>query len=139
MDNGQRLQTFLDLAASRRAWIEQVLKPWCAQASVAQLKLAELEWVDIAGKVDPEATLWAWAWGRFPGLVNADLGRIDEARQVTVELHDGRKYTGFPDARESRQGGLVLLCRLPDEPKRFANQGPFALEAIASVSAANAP
>ena len=72
------MQTFADLVASRRAWIDDVLKPWCAQAPVLQLKLAELEWLDIAGKVDPESTLWAWAWSRFPARVNADLAPTDE-------------------------------------------------------------
>src|SRR5688500_2337067 len=76
------MATFAELVASRRTWIDNELKPWCAQATVAQLKLAELEWLDIAGRVDPEVTLWAWAWSRFPELVNRDLARIDETRQV---------------------------------------------------------
>lgn len=127
------MPTFADLVASRKAWIEHELKPWCASADVMQLKLAELEWIDIAGKVDAEATLWAWAWGRFPDLVNADLGRIDEAQQVTVVLKDGRRFTGYPDARQSRQGSLVLLCRSTDAPRRFQDEGPFRLDEIESI------
>src|SRR5262249_55922525 len=84
------MQTFADLVASRKSWLTEVLAPWCALAGVKDLKRAELEWVDIAGKVDPEKTLWFWAWSRFPNLVNADLAAIDEARKVTVVLRDGR-------------------------------------------------
>lgn len=128
------MQTFTDLVASRRKWIDQELKPWCAQASVSQLKLAELEWLDIAGKVDEETTLWAWAWSRFPDLVNKDLNLIDESRQVHVVLRDGRKFTGYPDARKSRKGQLVLLARVEGNPRSFADAGPFPLEEIASIS-----
>ena len=128
------MTTFAELVASRRAWIDHELRPWCAAAPVAQLKLAELEWLDIAGRVDAEATLWAWAWSRFPDLVNADLARIDESRLVTVVLKDGRQYTGYPDARQSRQGRLVLLCRSAADPRRHEDQGPFSLEDIAAVT-----
>ena len=100
------MQTFADLVASRKAWLADVLTPWCRQAALADLRRAELEWVDIAGKVDPEKTLWYWAWSRFPELVNADLMAIDEARRVTVVLRDGRRFTGYPDSRRSKQGQL---------------------------------
>ncbi|MDX1968012.1 MAG: antibiotic biosynthesis monooxygenase, partial [Planctomycetaceae bacterium] len=68
---------FAALVESRKGWIEDRLRPWCQRALRSDLLLAENEWVDIAGKADPEKTLWAWAWNRFPDLVHADLG-IDE-------------------------------------------------------------
>ena len=128
------MATFADLVDSRKAWIEQELKPWCQQAPVMQLRLAELEWLDIAGKVDAESTLWSWAWSRFPDLVNADMGKIDEAQQVTVTLKAGRSYTGYPDARASQKGNLVLLCKTEVPDRRFIEQGPFALDEIATIA-----
>jgi hypothetical protein len=128
------MQTFADLVASRKAWLVDVLTPWCAQAALKDLKRAELEWVDIAGKVDPEKTLWFWAWSRFAELVNADLMAIDEARNVTVTLRDGRTFTGFPDSRQSKQGQLVLVARDPTRPGRHEEHGPFSLDEIAAIS-----
>ena len=130
------MQTFSDLVASRKAWLADVLAPWCARANIKDLKRAELEWVDIAGKVDPEKTLWYWAWSRFPHLVNADLVAIDEARKVTVTLRDGRSLTGFPDSRQSKQGQLVLVSRDPAHPKRHEEHGPFSIDEIASIASA---
>jgi hypothetical protein len=130
------MNTFAELVASRRAWIDNELKPWCARASVSQLRLAELEWQDIAGRAAPEMTLWAWAWGRFPPLVNPDLGTIDEAQRIVVVLKDGRRFTGFPNARESTQGMLVLVGRTSTEPKRFETLGPFSLDEIARIEPA---
>lgn len=127
------MQTFADLVASRRTWLAEVLRPWCLQATLKDLKRAELEWIDIAGKVDSEKTLWFWAWSRFPDLVNADLASIDEARHVTVTLGDGRSFTGYADARESRQGELVLVARDPASPGRQEEHGPFALDEIAAI------
>jgi hypothetical protein len=100
--------TFDELVASRQAWIQTVLKPWAQVARRVDLCLAEQEWTNLAGKVDPTKTLWAWAWGRFPELVHADLG-IDETKAVIVRLHDGRTIHGYPDARDSQQGRLVLI------------------------------
>lgn len=130
------MSTFAELVAARKQWIERELKPWCARASVAQLKLAEQEWLDIAGKVDPEVTLWAWAWCRFPDLVNAELNRIDETNLVTVALRDGRKFTGFPDARQSKRGELVLVCKSEGNTQLYEDQGPFSLDEVASVKRA---
>jgi hypothetical protein len=127
------MQTFADLVASRKAWLADVLAPWCAQATVQELKRAELEWVDIAGKVDPEKTLWFWAWSRFPDLVNADLVAIDEARKVTVSLRDGRTFTGFPDSRQSKQGQLVIVARDPARPGSHDERGPFSIDEIAAI------
>ena len=127
------MQTFADLVASRKAWLADVLTPWCRQAALKDLKRAELEWVDIAGKVDPEKTLWYWAWSRFPDLVNADLMAIDEARKVSVTLHSSRTFTGFPDSRQSKQGQLVLVARDLDHPRRHEEHGPFSLDAIVAI------
>ena len=130
------METFAELVASRKAWLADVLTPWCARAALQDLKHAALEWVDIAGKVDPDKTLWYWAWSRFPDLVNADLMAIDEARKVMVTLRDGRTITGFPDSRQSRQGQLVLVARDPARPGRHEEHGPFSLDEIAAISRA---
>ena len=127
------MRTFPDLVASRKAWLADVLAPWCAHASVRDLRRAELEWVDIAGKVDADKTLWYWAWSRFPALVNADLLAIDEARRVTVTLHDGRAFTGFPDSRQSQKGELVLVGRVPVDSRRHEEYGPYSLDEIAAI------
>ncbi|MCA9051772.1 MAG: hypothetical protein KDA89_23705, partial [Planctomycetaceae bacterium] len=50
--------SFAALAASRREWIDSVLRPWCRQANLKDLRQAESEWTDIAGRVDVAATLW---------------------------------------------------------------------------------
>lgn len=124
--------TFEALVNSRKAWIADVLKPWCLRASRAALRLAELEWNDIAGKVSPEKSLWAWAWGRFPDLVHPELNAMDESSEVTVTLKDGTSVVGYPDSRQSEQGQLVLVCRDPQTGK-LNDAGPFTLEAIAHV------
>jgi hypothetical protein len=122
---------FEQLAASRKRWIEAVLKPWAQRARRSDLCRAELEWTDLAGKVDPQKTLWLWAWSRFPALVHEDLG-IDEAAEVVVRLRDGREFTGYPDGRESTQGQLVLLPTVR-AAGQFVPLGPFSLDDIASV------
>lgn len=129
------MNSFAELVASRRRWIDSDLKPWCERAAYKDLRLAEETWPDIAGKVDPEKTLWFWAWSRFPALVNADLQGIDEARQVLVTLRDGRSVIGFPDARQSKQGTLTLLCRDSADARRFVEEGPFTLDEIQSIAA----
>ena len=125
------MSMFEDLAASRRAWISDVLQPWCREANLASLRQAEHEWIDIAGKVAPEKTLWAWAWSRFPELVHETLG-IEETSEVEVTLNDGRTVRGFPDARGSQRGMLVLWgrCTEDEDPREL---GPFSLEAISSI------
>lgn len=123
---------FESLVASRKAWIAEVLKPWCQSAPRTALRLAELEWGDIAGRVSPEKSLWAWAWGRFPQLVHAELNGIDESSAVTMTLKNGRQITGYPDARQSEQGQLVILCRDPNGG-RTTSEGPFPMEDIAAI------
>lgn len=102
-------QTFAQLAASRRQWIDQILRPWCLQAAAAELRLAELEWLDIAGRADAAGTLWTWAWGRFPDLVHEELPGLNETYSVQVITRTGECLTGFPDARLSERSKLVLL------------------------------
>ena len=124
---------FEELAASRREWIESVLRPWCMRAALKDLRRAELEWADIAGRVDPQATLWTWAWGRFPDLVHEGLTGVSETREVRVTLRNGTVVTGWPDNRRSTQGRLVLLSRSPDG--RAVESGPHSIDDIATVEA----
>lgn len=125
--------TFAHLAASRREWIDAILRPWCTQATRRELLQAEHEWMDVAGKVDPNKTLWFWAWSRFPELVNTELTGIDETGEVRVTLADGREVRGYPDARESLHGELVLLCPPSGGQARGELAGPFSLDEIRAV------
>jgi dTMP kinase len=122
--------TFSDLAASRRAWLADVLQPWCRSAMRKDLLLAEQEWTDIAGHVDPEATLWRWAWSRFPALVHENLG-IDETSEVIVRLTGGREIRGFPDNRQSKRGMLVVLTT--DAHGHRADSGPFSIDDVSGI------
>lgn len=125
------MATFEELVASRKTWIAEVLQPWCRSAPLAALKLAELDWADIAGKVAAEKTLWPWAWARFPDLVHESLG-IEETTEVDVELKEGKTVRGFPDARASQQGQLVLWgCEAADEEPR--ELGPFSIDRVTAV------
>ena len=128
------MPTFADLVASRKAWLADVLQPWCRSAGRKDLLLAEQEWTDIAGKVDLEKTLWRWAWSRFPALVHQELAGIDETGEVTVTLQDGSRFTGYPDARNSGQGQLVLVGRDESNPRRSAEIGPFSIDDIAMIA-----
>lgn len=130
------MNTFADLAKSRRDWIQNVLTPWCLQATRKELLQAEHEWVDVAGKVDPVKTLWFWAWSRFPELVNAELFGIDETHEVTVTLADGQEHRGYPDARESEHGELVILGSDPNGSRRLVVHGPFSIDDIRGIRSA---
>ncbi len=125
------MATFADLVALRREWIESTLKPWCRQAARADLLLAEQEWHDIAGHVDPEKTLWLWAWSRHPVLCVDDLPGIEESYAVMVALRDGTLHSGYPDARRSRQGRLMLISTRPVE--RELELGPFSIDDVLQV------
>jgi len=103
------MPTFDELVASRRQWIDDVLKPWCLRASRKELLLAEQEWPNLAGKVAPEMTLWLWAWSRFPVLTVAGMTTINETMPVTLTTKEGIQLTGIPDARESKAGELILV------------------------------
>ncbi len=118
--------TFSALAESRRAWIEQVLRPWCRCASRRELLQAEQEWVDIAGRPAPELSLWLWAWSRFPPLYVEGLQGVDETYEVRVRLRSGAEHVGFPNARESRRGMLVL-------EGTEGPIGPFSIDDIESI------
>jgi hypothetical protein len=102
-------RSFEDLAASRREWIETVLRVWCRSASLKELKKAEVEWFDVAGRADQNATLWTWAWERFPAVVHPEMAGVHETHAVQVQLKSGVQLSGFPDARRSQKGQLVLI------------------------------
>ena len=123
--------SFEELVKSRKSWLNDVLRPWCQQARRTDLIKAEPDWVDIAGKVDPNKTLWAWAWSRFPDLVHESLG-IEETAEVEVLLKDGRKFQGFPDSRKSQRGQLIL-CGYDVVATKPAEVGPFSIDDIESV------
>lgn len=123
--------SFEFLAASRRSWIDQVLRPWCRAAPRRELMSAEQEWQNIAGRVDSNETLWRWAWERFPDLLHENLPGLDETYRVTIILKDGEAAHGFPDSRSSTGGRLVLLDI--DSGGRQVDLGPFEIDQIESV------
>ncbi|MEJ7593893.1 MAG: hypothetical protein WKF77_20330 [Planctomycetaceae bacterium] len=128
-------ETFDQLAAARRGWIEGVLRRWCQQASLKDLRKAEQEWFDIAGRADANATLWTWAWERFPAIVHPDLPGVHETHQMEVCLHDGSRLSGFPDARQSLRGMLVLVGT--DADGSMITHGAVSIDQIADVQQAN--
>jgi hypothetical protein len=127
------VNTFAELIASRREWIEQTLKPWCRAAPLKDLKRAELEWEDIAGKVDPKATLWTWAWSRFPDLVHEGLTGVDETHPVRVTLKNGDTHSGYPDNRKTEAGRLILISAELRGPGRGSEIGPISMDDIAQI------
>lgn len=127
------MASFAELIGSRREWIDQTLKPWCRSASLKDLLRAELEWEDIAGKVDAKATLWSWAWSRFPNIVHEELAGVDETHAIKVSLKNGQSHTGFPDNRKSEKGRLFLLLVQPVGPGGPAEIGPISIDDIASI------
>ena len=102
------MTTFSDLVASRRAWLADVLIPWCRVATRADLSRAEQEWTEIAGKIAPERSLWLWAWSRFPALYVEGLGGLEESWPVKLVRRDGEIVEGFPDNRASSRDQLVI-------------------------------
>lgn len=118
--------TFLDLAASRRDWIATVLIPWCRQVPLQELRKAADEWHDIAGRVDPERTLWLWAWSRFPVLHVEGLPGLDETYEVELQTRTGEQFRGYPNARGSQRGRLLLQGG--DGPI-----GPFSIDDVVAV------
>ena len=123
------MTSFEELAASRRAWIDEVLQPWCVQACWKELKAADLEWTDIAGDVDANATLWTWAWSRFPALVHEGIAGVNETSPVRVLLKNGEAHEGYPDGRKSEKGKLVLLSA-SGTTEEF---GPFTIDEVESA------
>lgn len=124
---------FEQLVASRKEWIESVLRPWCVAAPLAELKKAEQEWTDIAGRPAPEATLWTWAWSRFPELVHEGLTGVNETRAVCVTLKSGIRFEGFPDGRRSERGQLWLIQVDEAAPERLQEHGPLSIDQIETV------
>ncbi|MFV0445330.1 MAG: hypothetical protein ACK5Q5_17270 [Planctomycetaceae bacterium] len=120
------MSDFQDLIDSRKSWIAEVLIPWCRQAELPELRKAADEWFDIAGRIEPDFSLWLWAWSRFPCLYVEGLQGLDETYEVHVTLRDGRRFQGFPNARESRRGVLVLQTLTGPE-------GPWRLDEVQSV------
>ena len=133
--NAALCRTFEQLAAARRGWIEQVLRVWCQQASLKELRKAEQEWFDIAGRADANATLWTWAWERFPAIVHPDLPGVHETHLVEVLLHDGSTLSGYPDARQSLRGMLVLVGT--DVDGSMMTHGAVSIDQIAIVCQAD--
>jgi len=124
------MRAFSELAASRREWIDNILIPWCRQATYADLVEAEQDWLNIAGRVDPAMTLWTWAWGRFPGLVHDAMPGLNETREVGVTLTDGRIVSGYPDRELSTRGDMVLVIRAENG---LTQTGPFRIDEITAV------
>ncbi|QDT66527.1 hypothetical protein [Calycomorphotria hydatis] len=122
--------TFDELVTSRKAWIDEVLQPWCKNATRKELLQAEGDWQNIAGRVDPAGTLWTWAWSRFPVLVHDELPGLQETHAVRVSLNDGTTAIGFPDARETERGLLVLI---PVDVSDGSLLGPFSIDDVADV------
>ncbi|MCA9052275.1 MAG: hypothetical protein KDA75_00490 [Planctomycetaceae bacterium] len=121
------MPSFQDLVDSRKRWIDSELIPWCRSASLMELRKAAEEWGDIAGRVDPEFTLWLWAWSRFPVLFVEGLQGVDESYEVEVQTRDGNVHRGFPDARESRRGRLMLQGA-------DGTVGPFSIDDVVAVN-----
>ena len=121
--------SFEFIVQSRKDWIANVLAPWCTAANRIDLCQAAEEWGDIAGRVDPNATLWAWAWSRFPDLVHEGLPGVNETKEVCVTLRNGTTGTGFPDGRQTENGSLVLVSPVPDS----GHYGPWSIDDIDSV------
>jgi len=125
--------TFEELAAARRDWIDTVLRPWCRTAARRELLKADQEWNDIAGRVDSEATLWTWAWSRFPDLVHDGLSGVNETLPVEVTLADGKRISGYPDGQRSKQGRLYLVPD-SDSANHPELEGPWSIDEITAVT-----
>lgn len=123
--------SFDAIAASRRNWIDQVLRVWCQQAPMKELRKAEVEWFDIAGRADANATLWTWAWERFPEIVHPELPGVHETHEVLVMLADGTRISGYPDARKSLRGMLVIVGT--DGSGAMVTHEPVSIDQVQSV------
>lgn len=126
------MTTFTELVESRKEWLNTILRPWCEQAAMRDLRKAADEWTDIAGRIDPEMSIWLWAWGRFPVLVTDGLNGLDETHAVCVTLKNGTRVSGYPDSRESRTGKLWLL-RTDGEDSAGKLAGPWTIDDVERV------
>lgn len=124
------MQTYDELVAARRQWNEDVLIPWCKVAERKELLLAETEWTDLAGRPDPEMTLWKWAWERFPALVHDGLNSMNETNCLEIHLHDGRLAIGYPDSKKSQAGMMFVTT---EDGKTM---GPIMIDEIKSITIA---
>lgn len=124
---------FESLVSSRKDWLESVLRPWCQQAELADLRKAEQEWLDLAGRPSPESTLWTWAWSRFPELVYDGLVGVNETRVLRVCMRSGLTLTGYPDGRRSQRGELWLISVGQSDKGELVEHGPLAIDQIESV------
>ncbi len=124
------LSAFHALSASRRAWIQEFLIPWCRTANVPSLLKAEMEWGDIAGRIDPQFSLWLWAWSRFPVLYVDGLRGLEESYFVRVTMIDGSQHSGYPDGRSSQRAQLVIMDRADG---KTVERGPLRLDQVQSV------
>ncbi|QDV31048.1 hypothetical protein Spb1_29850 [Planctopirus ephydatiae] len=122
---------FVSLVESRKHWIQQVLRPWCRSAPVTELRLAALNWVDLAGQISPDATLWPWAWERFEGVIHTELG-FDESRQWKVSLRNGSEASGYINGRLSRGEQIVLVYR-DSHSEQLTTTSPIGLDEISSI------
>lgn len=122
---------FVSLVESRKHWIQHVLRPWCRFASVAELRLAALNWGDLAGQISPDATLWPWAWERFEGVIHTELG-FDESRQWNVSLRNGSEISGYINGRLSRGEQIVLVYR-DGHSQELTTTSPISLDEISSI------
>lgn len=125
------MKSFQEMAASRREWISDVLMPWCRQASFQDLREAEHDWINIAGRVDPAVTLWTWAWSRFPVLTHERLPGVNETLEVRIKLTSGETVIGYPDNRETSRGQLVLT--VSGEDNSITQAGPYSIDDIVSA------
>jgi len=123
---------FEQLATARREWIEKVLRPWCQSNALPELRKAEVEWFDIAGRADTNATLWTWAWERFPDIIHPDLPGVNETFELCITLTDGSQISGFPDGRKSQRGMLIVLG--VSEAGDHQTYGPISIDQIAAVT-----
>lgn len=126
----ETVESFEQLAASRRQWIREILMPWCQQACLRDLREAEHDWLNIAGRVDPAMTLYTWAWSRFPALIHDGIAGLNETQEVRVELRSDEAITGYPDHRESSRGQLVLTAATETG---FDLLGPYSIDDIVAV------
>lgn len=129
------MNAFETLATSRRTWIEEILIPWCRTANSHELQQAELDWINLAGGVDPKATLWVWAWSRFPILAHDGLPGLNETNEVRITTLSGSSVTGYPDNSESRGSRIVLLTKIANG--NFAHYAPISIDDIQSVELAD--
>ena len=56
---------------------------------------------------------------------------MNETREVRLLLRSGEHAVGFPDARESQSGQLVLLGKSDDG--QFAHFGPFSIDDVEAI------